>query len=288
MAADSRLTLNTRQDQSGQQVLQLAVGQTDSVRKLFVAPDAVGIATYGAADIQGVPIAGYVDSFVQECLNPPLEVDAVPQVLLEYFRALPGPPATWFHVAGYKLEQGSRSQHMWVVDVARNTVQRVNQPDQQGAQWGGEVDVLSRLISPVFVRDAQGAYQAVPTFGIPWQFFTLQDAIDFAAFGMRATIESMRFQTRARTVGGPVDIVVLKPDSVEWVARSNYDHRPVSAVTHNIRLHQTPRAPSVVPARGAGEPARWADENNNELAETTLPVSRLSAVVRDSENSDRG
>jgi hypothetical protein len=219
MAADSRLTLNAQQNQAGQQVVQLSVGQTDSVHKLFLAPNSVGIATYGAADIQGVPIAGYVETFIQERLNPPLEVDAVPAVLLDYFRALPGPPATFFHVTGYKTEHGSRVQHVWEVAVAQNTTQRVNQPNEQGARWGGETDVLTRLINPVFTRDVQGVYHEVSAFTIPWQFFTLQDAIDFAAYAMRATIESMRFQARAKTVGGAVDILVLKPASAEWVAR---------------------------------------------------------------------
>jgi hypothetical protein len=63
------------------------------------------------------------------------------------------------------------------------------------------------------------ANHAVPAFAIPWQFFTLLDAIDFAAYGMRATIESMRFQARAKTVGGAVDILVLKPAVTEWVAK---------------------------------------------------------------------
>ena len=34
--------------------------------------------------------------------------------------------------------------------------------------------------------------------------------------------------------------------------------------------------------------SRWANENNNELSKTTLPVSGFSAVMRDGENSDRG
>jgi hypothetical protein len=195
------------------------VGQTDSVNKLFIAPNQVGIATYGAADIQGVPIAGYVEAFIQERLDDRVDVDAAPQLLLEYFRALPGPPATYFHVAGYKSEAGRRVQHVWEVNIAGNTAQRVNQPDRQGARWGGEVDVLSRLLNPVFLRDPLGAYQELPSHPIPWQFFTLQDAIDFAAYGMRATIESLRFQARAKSVGGAVDILVLKPTSFEWVSK---------------------------------------------------------------------
>jgi len=29
----------------------------------------------------------------------------------------------------------------------------------------------------------------------------------------------MRFQTREKTVGGPVDVLVIKPDRAFWVAR---------------------------------------------------------------------
>jgi hypothetical protein len=109
MAADSRLTLDANTQQGNQQVVKLAVGLKDSVRKCFLAPGAVGIATYGAADIGGVPITGYIESFIAERLsgNGHL-VDAVPALLLDYFRQLPGPPATQFHVAGYKAE-GARA-----------------------------------------------------------------------------------------------------------------------------------------------------------------------------------
>ena len=62
MAADSRLTLNTEARQPDKTVVNLAVGQSDSNYKLFLAPGNVGISTYGAADIAGVPIAGYVES----------------------------------------------------------------------------------------------------------------------------------------------------------------------------------------------------------------------------------
>lgn len=215
MAADSRLSLNSQGTQGGQQVVQMSVAQTDSVYKIFLAPGDVGIATYGAADIAGVPIAGYIDSFIQERLSPPQEVDAVPQILLDYFRALPGPPDTQFHVAGYK----SQEQQVWRVQVSQNLVVRLNQSDQQGASWGGEADVLTRLIQPLWSRDNQGAYRDLPTFPIPWQFFTLQDAIDFAVYAIRATIDSMRFQARAKTVGGAVDILVVKPTAATWVSR---------------------------------------------------------------------
>jgi hypothetical protein len=216
MASDSRMTLNTAsQGQGPQQVVQVAVGQSDTVYKTFRALDRFGISTYGAADIKGVPIAGFIQSFVRE-LDEKSEVDHVPARLLDHFKALSGPPATWFHVAGYKGEE----QHLWLVDIAADKAERLNPPDVQGASWGGESDTLSRLIQPVGELDEQGTLkQALPYHQIPWGFFTLQDAIDFARYAVQATIDSIRFKPRAKTVGGPVDILVVRPNEAIWVQR---------------------------------------------------------------------
>jgi hypothetical protein len=220
MASDSRLTLNTTQQQPGQQqVVQLAVGQSDSNYKTFLAPNAVGISTYGAADIGGVPIGGFVESFMrEELVKGDIEVDDVARRLLTYFAKQPGPPAVYFYVAGYKTEDDVRVPHIWLVDVSAGTVDRKNQPDMQGASWGGEIDILTRLIQPLAELDAQGKVkQQLPTYQIPWQFFTLQDAIDYAIYAVRTTIDSMRFQPRAKTVGGPIDVLVIKPAQAFWV-----------------------------------------------------------------------
>jgi hypothetical protein len=49
---------------------------------------------------------------------------------------------------------------------------------------------------------------------------TLQDAIDFAVYAVRTTIETMRFQQKEKTVGGPIDILVIKPNEVPtWIKR---------------------------------------------------------------------
>lgn len=93
MASDSRLTLNQQRDEDGKQVVQLAVAQSDSSQKAFLTPQSYGILTFGDADVQGVPIAGYVESFIQEELPGDIEVDAVPEKMLEYFGKLPGPPS---------------------------------------------------------------------------------------------------------------------------------------------------------------------------------------------------
>ena len=82
MAADSRLTLSRTVPQAGGPVVQLAVGQTDSNQKLFLARNDVGIATYGDADIKGVPIAGFIESFLETALPEVGEVEDTAKALL--------------------------------------------------------------------------------------------------------------------------------------------------------------------------------------------------------------
>lgn len=221
MASDSRLTLDATQQQEGQQIVRLAVGQSDSNYKTFLAPNNIGISTYGAAAIEGVPIGGYIESFISEQLSQGQhEVDDLPQMILDYFRSLPGPPDTQFHIGGYKTENSRREQHVWHIAVAREHVERKNPQGNQGASWGGVGDVLSRLVQPIGLLDENGNLRdRLPHSPIQWGFFTLQDAIDYAVYAIQVTIDTLRFQPRPKTVGGPVDVLVIKPEEAFWVQK---------------------------------------------------------------------
>ena len=49
---------------------------------------------------------------------------------------------------------------------------------------------------------------------------TVLDAIDFAVYAVRSTVDSIRFiATRSKTVGGPIDVLVIKPREAFWVQR---------------------------------------------------------------------
>jgi hypothetical protein len=48
----------------------------------------------------------------------------------------------------------------------------------------------------------------------------IQDAIDLAAFMVETTIRFVRFNLRAETVGGPVELAVItKHEGLKWVQR---------------------------------------------------------------------
>ncbi len=220
MASDSRLTLNVSKKQEEKSLVQVAVGQSDSNYKTFLTPNNIGISAFGAADIDGSPLAGYVESFInQNCQKPGIDVGDVADKLMRFFSGFNTTPDCGFHVAGYNKAGKNLEQNVWHVSVKNKQTRLLNAQNKPGASWAGEGDILARLVQPTWLKDKQGNYIQQPTHQVPWQFFTLQDAIDFAVYAVRTTIDSIRFQPRPKTVGGPIDVLVIKPDKSFWVKR---------------------------------------------------------------------
>lgn len=238
MASDSRLTLsraftNNNQFKDQQTQVLLDIVQSDANFKLFLAPNDVGISTCGDASIDGVPLAGYIEAFIDEevaqVFNSPLEnddlvegleVDQVAEQLLKYFQNMKGPPATTFHVSGYKTEGNKRVQQVWRVSIEAGEKVQVNSTGDKGVLWDGEGDIMFRLLQPVYRKTDKGEFVPLDNPEIAFQYFTLQDAIDFAVYAVRSTVDSIRFiASRSKTVGGPIDVLVIKPREAFWVQR---------------------------------------------------------------------
>jgi hypothetical protein len=219
MASDSRLTLNNTKQDGEKQIVQMAIAGSDSNTKLFLTPSSVGILCAGQADIKGVPIAGYLDTFINEKLVQNTSVDSLPEKLLEYFHGFENPPSSIFLVGGYKKKENTFEQQVWEVNVKAKASKRINNPEGCCVVWNGEADILTRLVNPIANKNTNGTYTDFPFYPIEFPFFTLQDAIDFCLFAVRVTIDTMRFQTRAKTVGGPIDVLVIKPNETKWIQR---------------------------------------------------------------------
>jgi hypothetical protein len=88
----------------------------------------------------------------------------------------------------------------------------------QTAMWNGQLDIMNRLMADVQYRwSTQQPFEMLPWFVPSWNYFTLQDAVEFAVFAVRTTIDTMRFLPRLRTVGGPIDVLIIKPDEAHWL-----------------------------------------------------------------------
>jgi hypothetical protein len=245
MASDSRLTLsrtlvNTNAFKAQQSEVLMDIVQSDANFKLFLAPNGVGISTCGDASVNGEPLAGYIEAFMDEAIaqvfNAPIEgddvvegteVDKVAEQLLEYFKKLPGPPDTAFHVAGYKTEGTKRVAQIWRVAVKSGEKTLINANGEKGVLWDGEGDVMYRLMQPVYRKDSKGEYVSMDNPEIAFTYFTIQDAIDFAVYATRTTVETIRFiATRSKTVGGPIDVLVIKPRDSFWVQHKKLQVSP--------------------------------------------------------------
>ncbi len=101
--------------------------------------------------------------------------------------------------------------------TAEEMVNPRNEVGRQGAIWDGITDILSRLMQNIAYK-VEGKYIDGEPVEIMWNFFTLQDAIDFAQYAIKVTIDTLKFQKREKSVGGPIDILVLKPGSHQWIA----------------------------------------------------------------------
>ena len=222
MASDSRITFTTQETIPAQTeddiplaVRHCGVHTSDTNYKTFVTQNNVGISTCGDASIKEKPITGYIESFIREYNSA--DVETIANSILVYFNDIAPELDSIFIVAGYKyLKDNQYLQNVYVVRTRGNSVRQLD-TSVQGAYWGGESDVLVRLIKPL-AQKVEEKYIDLSQYEIPFNFFTLQDAIEFAEYATRTTIDTMRFQQRIKTVGGPIDILVLKPNSHQWIA----------------------------------------------------------------------
>ena len=215
MASDSRITYNTTSNNvDGSKSIQLGVHFSNSTPKTFLTQSNVGISYCGDSTIKNKPITGYIERFVEDHKDD--GVDTIKDLLIPYFTGLESNLNTTFIVGGYTNEQDCVKQKLYRINTKTRNEEIVD-TSNQGALWSGEVDVMSRILTTVYNKTASDNYVEMVSYPILWQYFTLQDAIDFARYAIKTTIDTMRFQSRVKTVGGPIDILVIKPTEAFWI-----------------------------------------------------------------------
>ncbi|AZR73608.1 hypothetical protein BBF96_09535 [Anoxybacter fermentans] len=225
MAADSRLTMNFQKKlPDGTSLFQSFIA-SDTNQKLYLINERFGLSLCGEAAINNIPLAGFINTF-EERISSNTDVTEIPEALIKYFKEIGNNPRITFHLSGYRVEEGISIPYVYIGHVSESKFLRVNYRNDQiyyGCSWGGDSDIFARLILPARVKKNRGEWKELPYYEIPYNFFTLQDAIDFAIYAIRTTIQTIRFQTRPKTVGGPIDVLVLKPgEQPYWIQKKNY------------------------------------------------------------------
>jgi len=144
-----------------------------------------------------------------------------------------------FLVGGYDEGAPYGRAFSSVIPNQPNPVEQNPGPGQFGITWGGQHDLVFRLLYGFdvelleFIRAnlnltpeqlAALRQQIEPKFaaGIPFQFLPLQDAVDLAVFLIQSTISFQKFRTTVvRGVGGPVEVATVTRDGFKFVSQKS-------------------------------------------------------------------
>jgi hypothetical protein len=229
MASDSRQSILIQKrtsEETKQQTVETI--NSDFVYKIFLLPkQEVGISTFGEFILNRVTIESHIKRFQEEKVRDGDDVFSIAQKLLESFRKKFPNADTTFHIAGFRKESGISIPHVYNCQVSRNEMRRLNVRSGTdevvyGASWGGQVDIVAGILSPSQLVGPDGKMQPAVKAPVIWDAMPIQDAIDFAIYAVRTTIDTIRFQARPKNVGGPIDVLLFTPEKASWIQRKEY------------------------------------------------------------------
>jgi hypothetical protein len=228
MSADSRMTLNSQRQVDANLREVISVTSSNASQKITILKKKFGISFCGDALIKNQPIMGFVVKFEQEIMTDEMEITQVPYLILEYFRQINPNSNIIFHLAGYCIENNLKVPYCYHIETNRNIFNRLN-VDPTGnvryaASWAGEGEAMAKLFAqPSVISQQENQISTSPPLSILVNFFNLQDAIDFCLFATKLTIDTSIFLPRPRTVGHPIDVLIIEPrEGIKWIQKKEY------------------------------------------------------------------
>jgi len=241
LAAESRVTLGVQlADQ------QIHVNFDNATKLLSFSPPntAVGVVTYGLAAIGLRAAHSFIPEFEAELPQERLPVQNFAQRLSDFFMrqwqaTMPadfdGPGMTF--VAG-GFDEGEAYGKVFLFEIPRRPTPTEQQPNpgEFGITWGGQRDVVDRLIQgfdhrlpEITATTLHLQPQQVETLlqslrvlqmSLPLAAMPLQDCVDLAIFFIRTTITAQRLTVDIRGCGGPIDVATItRREGLRFVQR---------------------------------------------------------------------
>ncbi|MCK9537068.1 MAG: hypothetical protein M0R05_05775 [Bacilli bacterium] len=247
MASDSRTSFSRVQQVLGQRVRVPSGHFYDTVDKTFLAPNNCGISTCGDGSINKIPISGIIKTFIRsQVLATDTVLDTVNK-LQSYVRNINTNTDIIFHIFGFDTDSnGNKIMSGYrLITSGQGSIVKINN-SSAGASWDGETEIMSRLLKQTFYTNQpqnipakaqillpsnkqivvqesilidKANLRVFPEQNIPWDLMSIQDAIEFVEYAIKTTIDTMKFAVVNKTVGGPIDILVITPDGASWVKK---------------------------------------------------------------------
>ncbi len=217
----------------------------DNASKLlsFSPPNvAVGCVTYGQAAVGIRTVPSFLPEFEASLPAERLPTQEFAQRLADFFltqwnAAVPagyqGPNIT-FVVGGF--DDGEPYGKVFLFEIPGNPRLVEQSPNDFGITWGGQREIVDRLIQGYDFRLPQIAQQALKLdaqqtvaltqalqqlqLPVPILFMPLQDHVDLAVFFIRTTIDCQKLTVGLRGCGGPVDVATItRRDDLKFISK---------------------------------------------------------------------
>ncbi len=241
----------------------------DNANKIFnlVKGLPIGCITFGSGNIGNASIGTLIKDLRKKLTETPKEmkfnpkeytmstvVDILAKFLGEECDKLePAVKATisaGFLLGGYS-KPGDLGES-WSVDISQGvpqTPKKLREPNAAGISWGGQAEVLQRMILGFrpglfdvlaqVTQPAQNPTEMAQTLmpllaarlQVPMAFapMPIQDAIDLARFLVHTAVMFSRFLPGPNVVGGPIEIAAItKHENFKWISRKHYYDQPLN------------------------------------------------------------
>ena len=223
MASDSRQSVTLEGKKPDGKTFKFETVNSDAVTKTFLLEkQKVGLSNFGQGFLGKVPMASHVKRFREKALQEDDDVKSIAKKIVVFFRKDFPNADVGFHVCGYRKESKVSIPYVFYCHVGKNAVERRNAKDGSviyGVTWSGAHEVLSVILKANTVIGGDGKPKPAPVYPIVFGAMALQDATDFSIYAIRTTIDTMRFQARQKSVGGPIDVLVITPESAQWIRK---------------------------------------------------------------------
>lgn len=235
VAADSRVTLSYYLDPDAEEKI-IIQSNFDNATKLITLKEPhnyVAISTVGAGTICDRTIHSFAAEFQESLGEYRLKIKEYAQKLEEFYQA------QWdktehsddesdieFQVAG--LDEGELYGELYSVTVPKGSggpIQKIKRGAFNVA-WNGDVSLVTRLVNGIdpllaykldgasfdksVMEQISGIISSLPGSNYPISTYALQDSVNLARFLINSTIQGQNLLQTQRTVGGNIDIFVIK------------------------------------------------------------------------------
>lgn len=231
LAAESRITLTAQQTGGG--TVQAGFDNATKVFGIGKPNNSIGIVTYGLGAIglrSPYSLAPELQAQLPDCeLSVPEFAGKLSQFFLGQWQAempadFQGPGIT-FVVAGFN--KGEAYGRVFAIEIpnAPDPTEQNPKPGEFGITWGGQREIVDRLIRGYDHRVLQIAQETAGLsphklqqmeekleplgMQMPLPAMSLQDCVDLAVFFVKTTIEAQRLTVGIRGCGGPIDVATI-------------------------------------------------------------------------------